>query len=126
MLNETRSRPIQHENCFGWAWKCRMKNLFAIKFSNKTISLHLTWFFLFCYFCVLLSRSNISFNMAFVMLDEMLDWFNKSLNLDGLLLVYRNYAHFQLTNFSTNFWRIFFPQNILLLTFVHWVRFSLW
>ena len=36
-------------------------------------------FFLFCYFCVLINRSNISFNIGiFVMLNEMLDRLNKT------------------------------------------------
>ena len=50
MLDETRSKPIQHEKFVGWNRKCWMKNLLAIKFSSNTIFLHPTWFFLFLLF----------------------------------------------------------------------------
>ena len=81
MFDEIRSKPIQHKNCVGWAWKCWMKNLLAIKFSSNTIFLHLAWFFLFLLFLRSVKpMQHFIQNGIFVMLDEMLDRFNKALN----------------------------------------------
>ena len=80
MFNETKSKPIQHENCVGWAWKCWLKNLLAIKFSSKTIFLQSTWFIPFLLFLLSgIPIQQLIQHGIFVMLDEMLDRFNKAL-----------------------------------------------
>ena len=80
MFNETKSKPIQHENCVGWAWKCWLKNLFAIKFWSKTIFLQSTWFIPFLLFLLSgIPIQQLIQHGIFVMLDEMLDRFNKAL-----------------------------------------------
>ena len=68
MLDETMRKPIQHENCVGWAWEnvglktCLLSNFHPTRFFSIQYG-----FFFFCYFCVLLNGSNVSYNMAFLL-----------------------------------------------------------
>ena len=60
MLDETRSKPIQHEKFVGWKIYSR-SNFHPTRFFFIQHD-----FFFFCYFCFLLNRSILSSNVAFL------------------------------------------------------------
>ena len=62
MLDETRSKPIQHENCVKWCWKCCMKCQ-----TNDTVLLHENIHFSetpYIYICILNFCTPLSCNSS--------------------------------------------------------------
>ena len=66
-----RSKPIQHEHFVGWAWECWMKNLLTVKDDF--------FFFFLLFLCSVKPIQHFIQHDISVMLDEMLDRFNKAI-----------------------------------------------